>query len=536
MATNLQTLSTLSDIQKTEIMTYMKKYLLTILAIAALTPAGVSAQRILTLDECREMAVSNDRDLQQARTKVEMAGYDRKIALANYFPNVSATGAYLYNPNDISLINDAASASLRGMGTTIHGISQQYQQGLMNDITAYIQQLAAKDPASAMKYMQMMQDPLMQMVIGKISSTDMSEAINSIGQGIDDALHPDLKNILVGSVTVQQPIFMGGKIVAANRIAKLAEQLSEARYDQQYQQTIVDVDQAYWQIVSIAGKKKLADSYAELLHGMEHDVDLAVKEGVATESDALQIKVKANEADLLRTKSENGLTLAKMLLCKRIGLDLGSDIVLADERLEKIPVAKMEPGKSMEDIYADRPETRSLELASEIYDKKVAVARADMLPKIAATGGYMVTNPSLKNGFEKQWNGCWGVGVVVNVPIFHGFEALNKTRKAKAEATLYRTQLEEAKDLINLQVTQLRKQETEAMEKLVTAESNLSSAEENLRTATIGFNEGVINANTAMAAQTAWLQAHSEYIDAGIELQMLAANLDKAEGNHKVIK
>ena len=121
---------------------------------------------------------------------------------------------------------------------------------------------------------------------------------------------------------------------------------------------------------------------------------------------------------------------------------------------------------------------------------------------------------------------------MVNIPIFHGFEAMSKTRKAKAEATLYRTQLEDAKNLINLQVTQLRKQEGEAFEKLTMAQNNLSSAEENLRTATVGFEEGVIETNTALAAQTAWLKAHSEYIDAGIELQMLAANLNKAEGNN----
>jgi outer membrane protein TolC len=199
-------------------------------------------------------------------------------------------------------------------------------------------------------------------------------------------------------------------------------------------------------------------------------------------------------------------------------------------------MAKIGSDKSLEEIYEDRPETRSLELASKIYDGKVAVARADMLPKVAAMGGYMMSNPSVMNGVENKWNGYWGVGVVVNVPIFHGFEALNKTRKAKAEATLYRSQLEDAKELINLQVTQLRKQESESLEKLNMAKSNLSSAEENLRTATIGFNEGVIDANTALGAHTAWLQARSEYIDAGIELQMLAANLDKAEGNHKSVK
>ena len=511
----------------------MKKLLISLLTAAAIAPATADAQQVLTLEECRSMAADSDRNLEQAETKIKMAGYDRRIAFANYLPNISGTGAYIYNPNDISLISDATSATLQNAGTTIHGLSQQYQQQVMSDITAYIQQLAATDPASAMKYMQLMQDPLLQMLVGKLQATDLSPAIDQIGKEIDDALHPDLTNIAVGAVTVQQPIFMGGKIIAANKIARLAEQLSEAQYDQQYQQTIVDVDQAYWQIVSIAGKKKLAESYADLLHSMEHDVELAVEEGVATESDALQIKVKANEADMLRTKSENGLTLAKMLLCKRIGLPLDSRIVLADEQLDKVPVAQIGPVKPMDEIYADRPETRSLELASRIYDGKVAVARADMLPKVAAMGGYMVSNPSLRNGFEKQWNGCWGVGVVVNVPIFHGFEALNKTRKAKVEATLYRSQLEEARNLIDLQVTQLRKQEGEALEKLTMAESNLASAEENLRTATIGFNEGVITANTALAAQTAWLQAHSEYIDAGIELQMLAANLDKAEGNHR---
>ena len=508
------------------------------IAFLAIIPAGLNAQRTLTLEECREMAAGSNKTLQQAATKVEMAGYDRKIAFANYLPNISATGAYMYNPNDASLISDAASGRLTTAGSTLHGMVQQTEQGIMTDITTYMQQLAAAamqgDAAAAAqlaKYQGIMQDPLFQSLLAKLSSTDYSATINAIGQEIDDALHPDLQNILVGAVTVQQPLFTGGKIIAANKIAKLAEELSETQYDQQYQQVVTDVEDAYWQIVSIANKKKLSESYAELLHNMQHDVELAVEEGVSTESDALQIRVKANEADVLKTKADNGLTLAKMLLCKQIGLPLDTEIVLADEELESVPVPQIPAAKSLEDIYADRPEIKSLDIASRIYDGKVNVARADMMPTVAAMGGYMVSNPSLKNGFEKNWNGYWGVGVVVNVPIFHGFEAQNKTRKAKAEASLYRSQLEDAKDLVNLQVTQLRKQETEAIEKLNMARNNLASAEENLRTATVGYNEGVINANTALSAHTGWLQAHSEYIDAGIELQMLASKLNKAEGN-----
>ncbi len=490
------------------------------LIIAAFVPVVISAQQTLTLERCREMAVENNKTLKQAETKIEMAGYDRKIALANYFPNISATGSYIYNGNDIALVGDAASQKLQNMGTLVHSQFQDFAQNLMTAIKS--------NPAAALEYAG---SPMWQTVLGALSQTDMSQAINALGKEIDDAFHPDLQNIFVGAVTVQQPVFMGGKIIAANHIAKLAEQLSKTQYDQQYQQVIVDVDQAYWQIVSIANKKKLSDAYADLLHKMEHDVDLSVKEGVATESDALQIKVKANEADMLKTKADNGLTLAKMLLCKQIGLDLGTEIVLADENLSDIPVPQIGAEKSLDQIYSDRPETRSLDLASKIYDGKVRVARADMMPKIALMAGYSMTNPNLKNGFQKDWGGFFNAGVMVNIPLFHGFEALSKTRKAKAEATLYRTQLEDAKNLINLQVTQLRKQEGEAFEKLTMARNNLASAEENLRTATVGFEEGVVETNTALAAQTAWLKAHSEYIDAGIELQMLAANLNKAEGN-----
>jgi outer membrane protein TolC len=127
----------------------------------------------------------------------------------------------------------------------------------------------------------------------------------------------------------------------------------------------------------------------------------------------------------------------------------------------------------------------------------------------------------------------YNAGVVVNIPVFHGFEALNKTRKAKAEATLYQSKYDNARNLINLQVSQLRLQKTEALEKLNMANANVKSAEENLRTANIGYEAGVITTNTALAAHTAWLSAHSECIDAGIELQMTNANLQKAEGDFR---
>ena len=531
---------------------HMKKSILVILL--GLAAAAASAQgtapaayngQALTLTDCQQMAVQQSKDLEQARTQIRMAGYDRKIALANYFPNISATGTYLYNSRDIALIGDAQSGMLQNAGTLIQGqldaamagASQQMSAAMTQKMTQLMTAIKT-NPALAAEYMG---SPMWQTILNMLQGVDPSslaglvpniaEPVNAIGSDIDKALHPDLHNIWVGAVTVQQPVFVGGKIIYSNQMAALAEDLAQSKYDMKYADVVVDVDQAYWQIISIANKKKLAESYVDLLHQMEQEVDAAIAAGVATDSDALQVKVKANEAEMMLTKASNGLTLSKMLLCKRIGLPLESEITLADENLEVIPEPVSPVEKSMEDIYASRPETRSLTLASQIYDKKAKVVRADMMPKVALTANYLVSNPNAFNGIQNTWNGgTFVAGVMVNVPIFHGLENVNRYKKAKAEATLYQSQLADAKELIGLQVTQQRKLFGEAREKLSMTESNLESAEENLRKATVGFEAGVVSTNTVLGAQTAWLSAHSEYIDAGIELQMAAANLNKAEG------
>ena len=493
----------------------MKKTMWIIAAALCALPTYAGAQQVLTLDECRQMAVENNNSLKTAQQKIKVAGYDRNIALANYFPKITATGTYMYTSRDWKLIDDDKAAEIQNAGTT-----------LQNDVTNKMMQIMS-DKDVMTKYMT---DAAFKKLIDGLQTTDIATPINAIGQHITDALTLDMHNLCGAVVSVQQPVFMGGKIVASNQMAKYAEELAKSQYDAEHAQVLADIEQAYWQIVSIAAKKNLAENYADLLRQMGKDVDALVAEGFATPSDALTIKVKMNEAEMLYTKATNGLALAKMLLCKECGLPLDSEITLADETLEAIPVPQMSPVISDEEVYAARPEIKSLDLAKKIYDKKVAVVRADGLPTVAVMANYAVTNPNVFNGFQNNFGGFFSAGVLVNVPIFHGTEAIQKTRKAKAEAALTQYRLDDAKEMISLQVAQLRQQEGEALEKLTMAESNLENAEENLRVATAGWNEGMIASNVVLQAQTAWLQAHSEYIETGVELQMCAVNLAKAEG------
>lgn len=502
----------------------MKKKLLTA-SLMAVIAFGAGAQERLGLQDCRDMAIQNNRAIEQAEINREMAHYDRAVARANYFPNISAQGTCLYNSMDVALIDDETSDALKNAGTIV--------QGRISDKMAGLQQLIGTNPSLAMEYMK---SPLWQTFMGTVSQIDISQAINAVGNKVDNLLHPDVQNITLAYLSAQQPVFVGGKIIAANRIASLAESLAESQLNTEYQKTIVNVDNAYWQIVAIAAKKELAKSYADLLLTMDHDVRIAVEAGVATESDALSIKVKANEAQMMLTKATEGLKLAKMLLCQEIGLPLESEIMLIDEGTEVNPIPAFREEASFEEIENNRSELQSLKFASKIYDQKIKVARADMLPQIALTADYFMTNPSLKNGFSQEFNGFYTAGVKMKIPIFHGLEAQKKTQKAKSEAKLYHSKYDEAVEMVKLEIAQLKAQKNEAADRYQMSQNNLASAEENLRIAMVGFEEGVIEANAAMAAQTAWLQAHSEFIDAGIELQMIDSNLNRAEGLYKYEK
>ena len=518
-------------VEKSQMKNEMKR--LMCIAGMVLALSGLSAQaqdtamvaRILSLDECRQMAISGNKNLEQQRAKLEMAGYDRKIAAANYFPKISAIGTYQHTWGDFSLIDDTSIPQFAPEAAKL--------QGVYNERMDALTKLVSSDPKVAAL---IASDPKVMELVGKLSSVEANSAIAGIGQkvdeAIDNAIHPDLSDIYLGVISIQQPLFVGGKIIASNRMAKYAEELARYEYDGDYDAILIDVDQAYWQVVSVANKKKLAESFSALLHRMQNNVELSVKEGVATEADALTVKVKCNEADMTLTKASNGLVLAKMLLCKQIGLPLDSEITLLDEELEIVPVPEDEPEKSSEEIWAARSETKRLDLARKIYHEKTNIARADMLPTVALTGNYVVMNPNMNHGFKNDFGQNWAAGVMVSVPIFHGTEALQKTRKAKAEERIYQNKYDDACEMIEMQVTQLRQQRKEALERLEMANNNLASADENLRTATIGQEAGVVDVNTALGAQTAWLQAHSECIDAGIELQLNNSRLKAALGNY----
>ena len=477
------------------------------------------AQTVLTLEECRTMALENNSQSKMAREKVAAAEYDSKTAFANYLPKVSATALYLHNSDNINLASEEQRNSLSDMGTSL---TSGIKNSLMTDpdfLTLYMTDATVKNTVNYM--------------INKMSAADVAGTLNNIGQDLSNDLSLDIRNVYVGAITVEEPIYVGGKIRAYNKVTAYAKELAETQLSGEDQKVLVTVDEAYWQIVSVANKLRLTDRYVELLQQMDRNVEIMKNEGVATASDQLSVRVKLNEAQMTQIKAQNGLALSKMLLCQLCGMPLDSEITLQDEMNETLDIPVEEVTYSQEDLYENRPELKSLQLAVNMYDLKSKIVRADYLPTVALMGNYLITNPSASDGFANDFHGMWNVGVVARIPVFHFGEGMNKYRKAKSDVILTQYQLDDAKGKVSLQVKQYEKKIAEADSRLEMALRNMENAEENLRVANIGFKEGVGESSLVLAAQTAWLQAHSEEIDARIDRIMATVYLRQATGQLK---
>lgn len=444
-----------------------------------------SSQQTLTLEECRNLAIQNNKELQMSGEKVKAANEERKAAFTKYFPQLSAMGGYMWNQKDINLLDmDALSAKL---GSALGPLAQL---------------------------------PVFGQLMG----------------GIDDVQHLDVQNIWVGGVSLVQPVFMGGKIVSYNQITKYARELAESMNDLQLQEVIYKTDETYWQVISLVNKKKLADAYVGLLRKMDSDVTAMIAEGVATQADGLSVKVKLNEAEMAQTKVDNGLALSRMLLSQICGLPLDEPLALADENIENFPVYSSDATANVNEAFANRDELKSLELAAKIYQKKERIVLADMLPNVALSANYLVTNPNAFNGFKNEFAGMFNVGVMMKVPLSGWWEGTYKRNSARAETRIQMLQLMEAREKVELQVNQSVYKVNEANKKLTASSRNMENAEENLRHANLGFEEGVIPALNLMEAQTAWVSARSSLIDAQIEVKLTEVYLSKAMGKLSIDK
>lgn len=466
----------------------MKRLIVMLLGLSG--ALAVSGQQAVGLEECRRLALENNKKLKMADEQIKSAKAKRQEAFTKYLPGVDAMGVYMRNQKEINLLSEDAYLPVGTVGA---------------------------DGKWTLRPDQVMLSP-----DGKPLPKDYALLPK-------EAMTVDDRNTALLQVGLTQPVYMGGKIRAYNQLAGLSEKLAEAGREQELQQVIQETDEAYWQIVSLANRRNLAEKFVETLKKFTRDVEVLYETGMSTKADMLSVKVKLNQAEMTLLRVEDGLALSRMALNRICGLPLDTVFVLKEELLNALPVSETSaPG--IEQVYDNRPEISRLALAADIYREKEKIARSAYLPTVALTANYIAMTPSFFDGISTKLDGMWSVGVGVKAPLFHWGAARKTVRSARAETEMMNFRLQEAKEQIELQVNQAQFKIKEAARKMQVAESNREKADENLKYARLGFQEGTIPVSNVLEAQTAWLSAHSDVIDSRIEMKLCEVYLQKAYG------
>ncbi len=461
---------------------------------------NLPAQHV-SLDSCRTMALANNKQMLIGNERIKAAKYRQKEALAAYLPAIDFAGGYTYNQKEISIFDSDQLLPTK----TFNPATGQYEFNIVTN------------PATSTP----------------VKTPDGQYIPSTMALIPKEAMTYDIHNVFFGAVTLTQPIYMGGKIVAMNRITHYAEKLAQALHDNEAENIIYAVDASYWQVVSLKAKRQLAESYVTLLDSLRRNVNAMFVEGLATRSDLLNVEVKLNQAQVDMVKVDNGLTLSRMALAQICGLPVDADIHLADEDVTNSDINSLQPTSTdydINDVYAQRQDVKALELQVKIFEQQQRVALSSMLPNVALIGSYSFSNPNMFNGFQKRFDGAFSVGAMVTIPLWHWGGNYNKYRVAKTETTIKRLELDDAKEKIELQVSQAKFKTQEAIRTYHMTITNLDKANENLRTAQLGFKEGVVSTDNVMEAQTAWLKANSEKIDAEIDVHLCNVYLSKSLG------
>lgn len=488
----------------------MKQLALFMLCILLTIP--VTGQSVLTLNDCRRLALENNRSVQKSKEKEVIASELRKAAFTQFLPRFSINGTYVHNQKNISLLGEDA---LLPVGTKMEDGSFGFRQDQISN-------------------------SWMQVAPGVYAPLD------SDGKPFDPKVNPEKiewksyallpkeamefesRNVFAGIAGFIQPIYLGGKIRELYNIAKSSERLAGIESERAEEELLSQTDEAYWRVISLKLKSELASEYLTLIETIARNVSIMAEEGVATKGDILKVNLKVNEVRMMQAKVDNGLALSKMALIQICGLEPDGDYCFTDT-----PETTVDPhtvNRNVDEAIENRAEIRALGEAFRIAQSNVKIMESRFLPNIVLNGNYIVSNPNFNNGVSYKFGGMFSFGVGINIPLFHFGDRVHTLNAARSQQKIIALQREEAKEKIAIQISRAKFRIDESQKRLSLAEASVLKAEENLRFAKESYNAGVASSTDLLDAHNGWLLSKSEKIDAQIDIMMCHSYLKEALG------
>lgn len=450
-------------------------------------------RHVLSLDSCVQMALRCNKSVQAAHHQANKYSYTREALRSNFFPNIKLTVADVYSTIDGS--------STVNMSTPV----AQFTAQQLHDAVPFL--------------------------VRETFQRRIAEQLAAKLEPLDPDIDFKAKNIFSAALTLEQPIYAGGKIVAAHRMGKIGEEMAAKGEQLSREEIVVAVYEGYQLLVKAKEMKMVADRYDSLLTQLSNDVSSAVKHGMASHNDELKVKVKKNDAELKVRQAENGIRLARMNLCQLVGLPLTAviDVEAADDA-DFVASLGMETSTA-ECLVENRTDYQILDLKRQLAEQKVNLERAEFMPQLG-----LLVQGGVIDGIELVGNKLFNhkpflnIGAVLSVPIFHACEGRNKIRAAKEEAEQERMEQQNYVEKMNLELQQHANEVDEAVLEMTMHKRNLEQCEENLRISRKSYEVGMEPLSDLLTAQLMWQQSYAELVEARYQVKIKMTRWRKAAG------
>ena len=439
----------------------------------------------LSLEQCVKMAVEGSFDLKIAEQTLQKAQAEKEAALSLYFPKIAANANATYVFQNLKVMQ------------SIDGILPQFDISGVN-IEAEVKELI---------------------------QTGLNELRSEI-VGLWKPIEVSIKGAFFAGITLQQPIFAGGRIITGNKMAKIGVDMAKENIKLKKSESIVEAQKMYWLYVSVREKVKLVKSYESLLLEFENLLTNVVGVDMINRNELMKLQVQHNAVKLQARQAQAGLELSRMALCRMIGVGYGSQITPTDTI---VSVSEFNELPSS-DAVKERPEYKLMQKLIQMKEGEINLVRGEYLPTVAvaATYGYM-GNVEIMGGKDKPYNISNVMGVV-SVPITAWWEGSKKIKSARTDKTIAQLEFEKNSQLMELEIKQATYNAINAYENVKNAEFALKQAQENLRISTDRYSVQMETITDLMMAQSGWQTAYSNLIDARIDYRIKEIEFLKAIG------
>ena len=442
------------------------------------------AEHPLTFDEAVSLAYDANLALKSAEYEASVANYEQQAAKGLRYPRLEFIGGYMLTERDVAIdLSDVKKGVIDGAN------------GLINSGVSY--GILTPDVAQ-----------LLGGLLSPLSALDWRYVIQKRSLGIT-------------AVKVTMPIYMGGRIGVANRVAQTRQKMAEESVAIVQNNLYTALVEQYYGVVILGYAVSVRESVVEAMAQHLSDAKAMEEAGEVAHSVVLGVEYRLSQVERELAIERHKLKMAERLLRSTLNVDF-----------EVKPVDNLFVDKSILplDYYVDNALNlnhmlHEAELGVELANEGVRLARASLLPEVAVVGGVSLYSPNLSNMIPR-----WAVGVEARITLFDGLSKERGLQAAKAKAKSVITDVENARSDIRLLVENEYYNMINALEDISTAEISIRLAESYYQSAYDGFKAGVTSSSELMDAEVNRSASKLSYIHAVYQYCLSLARLLEASG------